>query len=452
MRYLRTISIRFWLVMLAALPLSFWALPALSAWMPGLPAAAAVGMIIVLVGLITGLGLDAIGIRRIRSLIREGELWEHAGIPTRAEKRYAEAIRIFDSAWISPVAERWCRHSLRAALARFYLASGSRHPGLEMAAAAHLRANPEDKALALIWLERSAVLNRRDFQSVLTVLADTHYAHPQIAPKLVRIFLALGRVDFSAEQLYRYVLDAGPDWADDTMRRDILALVEDTGAQRGERNLAAEAGTRSSAGGRRMIDGDATADRTDSIGQAAIYRESRPEIFRPYMARTGRVAVLGFRQFGAWAGRFAGMLLNGGKRLVSLGARFGRLIRERERLGQALRWGGLGLLGIWLAFFVWSTFSHMLKSTEQPAQRIEVEIPKPFTIQVAAYLKQTHADRYVALLKKKGLAATVKRTEAGGKAWYLVRVSEFTDKKSAADYGNRLKSENIIEDFFVSNN
>jgi septal ring-binding cell division protein DamX len=82
---------------------------------------------------------------------------------------------------------------------------------------------------------------------------------------------------------------------------------------------------------------------------------------------------------------------------------------------------------------------------------IEIQVPKPFTIQVAAYLKQIHADRYAAVLKKKGIVSIVKKVEGGGKIWFVVRISEFTDKSTAAAFGKKLKAEKIIDDFFVSN-
>ncbi len=47
--------------------------------------------------------------------------------------------------------------------------------------------------------------------------------------------------------------------------------------------------------------------------------------------------------------------------------------------------------------------------------------------------------------------ARIKQTTAGGKTWYLIHVSEFEDRESAAAYGNQLISEKIIEEFFVSN-
>jgi cell division protein FtsN len=79
-------------------------------------------------------------------------------------------------------------------------------------------------------------------------------------------------------------------------------------------------------------------------------------------------------------------------------------------------------------------------------------IPKPFTIQVAAYHKKAHADNYIATLAQKGVETTMKVADGGGKTWYLVRVSEFTDQKSAQVHGNRLKADHIIDEFFVTRN
>ncbi|MCP4024660.1 MAG: SPOR domain-containing protein, partial [Desulfobacteraceae bacterium] len=55
------------------------------------------------------------------------------------------------------------------------------------------------------------------------------------------------------------------------------------------------------------------------------------------------------------------------------------------------------------------------------------------------------------ILKEKGVDATIKEATGGGKTWYLVRVSEFPDKTSAAAYGQELKKQKIIDDFFVNN-
>jgi len=441
LRILRYLSLRFWLVCLLSLPLSFWALPRLTAWLPGIPVPAIVAGIFVLTGLGLGLVLDILGVRRIQTLIREGELWERAGIRHRAEKRYIRAIGIFDSAWISPRVARRSGSQLIDALARFYLTSESRYPGFEMAAALNLRANPGDETLALLWLGQAGAVDRNNglSQSVLTALADAHYAHPKIGRQLIFIFLSLGRMDFSAKRLYRYFSGHGAAFTpeDEVLRAGIIELM-------GDDEPGSEVGPEQTLG-----------DLRDGPGQAISDTKSSPDIIRPYFRQGRRLTARGISRGGRL---LSGLARAGGRgilvvirRLEFLGGMIWDSVREKETLRRYLRWGFMGMLGLWLMFFVWNTLSHMLKSTDQPAHRIEVRISKPLTIQVAAYLKQSHADRYVGALKKKGITARVKKTGAGGKTWYLVRVSEFTDKKSAENYGTRLKSQKIIDDFFVSN-
>jgi cell division protein FtsN len=108
----------------------------------------------------------------------------------------------------------------------------------------------------------------------------------------------------------------------------------------------------------------------------------------------------------------------------------------------------------WLLFFMAGTVSHLFQSdlAEKKNQPVVAQLAKPFTIQVAAYLKQSFADRYVQELTEKGLDARVKKVKGGGKTWYVVQVSQFKDKKSAAAFGSTLKQQKIIDDYFVNNN
>ena len=84
-------------------------------------------------------------------------------------------------------------------------------------------------------------------------------------------------------------------------------------------------------------------------------------------------------------------------------------------------------------------------------QVVEARIFKPFTIQVGAYLKQSHALTYLNRLKQKGVDAAVRQVAGGDKTWYVIRVSEFETKRAAAAFGNKLKSGQVIDDFFVCN-
>jgi len=74
-----------------------------------------------------------------------------------------------------------------------------------------------------------------------------------------------------------------------------------------------------------------------------------------------------------------------------------------------------------------------------------------FTVQVAAYLKPEHAEWFMSQLQEKGIAAYWVQTKRGGKQWYQVRVSRFPDKASARAYGENLKAQGIIEDFYIAN-
>jgi hypothetical protein len=78
-------------------------------------------------------------------------------------------------------------------------------------------------------------------------------------------------------------------------------------------------------------------------------------------------------------------------------------------------------------------------------------ISDPFTLQVAAYLKPESARNYVQQLKKRGVDAYWSEAVRGDKKWYQVRVSHFASKQAAMDYGQRLKTEGIIDDYYVAN-
>ena len=80
-----------------------------------------------------------------------------------------------------------------------------------------------------------------------------------------------------------------------------------------------------------------------------------------------------------------------------------------------------------------------------------VVVTDPYTLQVAAYLKTEHADKYVAQLKSMGLDAYWTKAQGAKSKWYQVRLSHFADKASARAYGDSLKAKGIIDDFYVAN-
>ena len=86
-----------------------------------------------------------------------------------------------------------------------------------------------------------------------------------------------------------------------------------------------------------------------------------------------------------------------------------------------------------------------------PEPPIETVVTDPFTLQVAAYVKVEHAEKFVATLKDQGLDAYYTEAKGADKHWYQVRISHFPTKEAARAYGEELKARGIIDDFYVAN-
>jgi cell division protein FtsN len=108
---------------------------------------------------------------------------------------------------------------------------------------------------------------------------------------------------------------------------------------------------------------------------------------------------------------------------------------------------------------LYNTFSHLLTSPPPAPPPVPVvgkpleivAVTDPFTIQVAAYLKRDHAERFVAELRGRNLDAQWQEARSNDKTWYQVRISHFADRAAALAYGERLKQEGIIDDYYVVN-
>ena len=432
-RIVRHISVRFWLATLAVLPSGFILFPRLSGWLADMPASVFIVLMYLVCGLGIGLFMDISGLWRIKRLVNEAQLWERSGIATRAEKKLIRAVRIYDSAWISPLAARRTGPMLTASLARFYLASGSRRREIQGAAGAWLAQNPKDESLARFWLERirDQDLSRGFTQSILTALADSWYADHGLCRPLAAVFLEQGRMDFSARRLYRSFLDM-VDAADGN---DALSEQDSALAQMIREMMSARLDTPDP---EPEPEPEITAPDSGTLGDERLDLEGQED--------DGRIS--------AFAAGTGGEPVDDGSFTADRTGKAGHavfsLVQAREKWWGRVRGILAACLGVWLAFFAWGTFSHMFKTAEQPAQQIKVVIPKPFTIQVAAYHKKAHAENYMAVLAKNGVKTIMKITDGGGKTWYLVRASEFMDRESAQVYGNRLKADHIIDEFFVT--
>ena len=120
-----------------------------------------------------------------------------------------------------------------------------------------------------------------------------------------------------------------------------------------------------------------------------------------------------------------------------------------------IKMGLIGGLALFAVALILNTAGHLVKPPPPPASpapKVAVKIePTPYTLQVAAYLKPEHADRFIDILKAKGQEAYRVEAQSQQKIWYQVRVGHFPTKDAARTYGQQLKTEAIIEDFYVAN-
>jgi hypothetical protein len=135
-------------------------------------------------------------------------------------------------------------------------------------------------------------------------------------------------------------------------------------------------------------------------------------------------------------------------------------LRQSPRLRHGVTWGAITGLGILAAFFIVHTIGYLAPSPTPPPTTPSPPVapqatvapspPMPYTLQVAAYLKPEHAERYLKDLEVNGIEAYLARAHANDKTWYQVRIAHFPTKAEALAYGSDLKAKGLIEDFYVA--
>ncbi len=409
---LKNISIQLWITLLVFIPVVFSAMPVITDFFPGLnPVGAGLAILIITGTAISGL-MNYLAVKSIKKLVKDAQSWEMSAITIKAEQNYAKALRIYNSFLIWPFCAKKITGCLYRAIAGFTLNTETASPEFAKIPAPYLKIFPEDEEIAELWLarlRRASVVSLLD-QQVLSGLAAAHYDNDILAPAIAEIFLALGRQDFTACRLYRQIMK-NPDYEKQygAKIREVTGNFHDD--QKSGEIIFARSG--------HMPD-----KRTKTVKKRNLLKSFIKYLWKPVKI-------------------FSGLMVSAAV-----------YIRTHEKARFYIKSGCLCIMAVVVAVFIANTLSYIMKTktVQKEKTKIEIKIPKPFTIQVAAYLKRKYADRYIELLKKRGIKARVKKVKGGGKTWFVVQVSEFADKKSAAAYGRRLKSEKIIDDFFVNNN
>jgi hypothetical protein len=205
---LRNISIRLWIGTLLGIPFSFFLMSNINHFVFSIHPIAVVLIVVFFFSFLAGFLMDITGRRIIEGLIKESEIWERAGLFNKAQQKYVNALRIFDTFLFSPFWSGKTLKLLSGSMAKFNLSSSTENKSFRMATAAYLKMNPMDIDIAGSWLEylyKTKQVSSLE-QEVLTVLADIHYANEKINGVLADIFWGLERKDFTAKKLYQGVL------------------------------------------------------------------------------------------------------------------------------------------------------------------------------------------------------------------------------------------------------
>ncbi len=434
-------------------------------------------IILVLVYIVLGWLMNRYGIRLVKNIVAEAAVWERAGRTREADSAYQKAVALFDSFLLSPFAQQKKSAHLIAQMTRFYLARADKNHGSETFVVSYLKSHPEDSEVAENWLPRlkNVEFPTAEYQDIALRIGHAQPDNMVVQETLARFYLSYGRTDFPALQTYRRVLKKdGHAFADiiaslagiflDEGRSDewaleiyLKALQIDKNKTALKKGIAAAAyWIPENADNRKLLMRAKTIlAGTDPASLKKMISGFTPPIHSPrkLFEPPARNSLSLFQHISltltnAW--RLTG---NAFSRITIRLSRRIHQVRDSGKSVMMLKRGMLVALAAVILLLLLNTVGYLLKSqpvavTEKIA---EISTTDPFTLQVAAYLKVEHAEKYVAYLKKQKLDAYWKMAEGKSKRWYQVRISHFADKESAVAYGKSLKAKGFIDDFYVAN-
>ena len=479
--YLRHISIRIWITLLLGGVVSLLVLPLLQSRMGLENNFWVAAVILLLFFFVVGWVLNRWAMNHAEYLIAEAGVFERDGMYQEAENSFQKAVAIIDSFMISPAVKRKKTGALGARLARFYLARSGRDASSEEFLVSYLKNNPQDEDVAQHWLhqvENGGGL-KEEHQELAASIGDAQPKNKFIQGTLARFYLLLERTDYPALQAYRRACeedDSSTGFINDLARlfvrkgrTDEWALEIYLQALANDRNQAAclsglaacvrwtpetDRNRHLLQSARRYLKGiDANTQKkmrtrfnppVPAKSPPKTRKKINPTALMSLAARLMSLAARAIYHFPASVVQWLVSRIKEAASLIQHSRKIRRVLAGFLVFGLAL---GIGAL-------VMNTVRHLAvreAPTEKAAASPVNVISDPFTLQVAAYLKPEYARNYVQQLKKRGLDAYWSEAVSGDKKWYQVRVSHFASKQAARDYGQRLKAQGIIDDYYVAN-
>lgn len=475
---LKHIAFRLWGTVLIGGLIGLWLLPALDfglepVWVP-VPAAA----LVILVFLFLGWLFNRLGLLLADRHIEEAVAWERVGSTAAAGAAYEKALSVFDSFLISPRAKRVASDRLTSRLTRFYLAKSDKQHASETFVAYYLQAHPDDSEVAESWLRQARAGEGLDprFHDTAAGVGEALAGNRVIQQLLARLYLSENRTDFPALQTYRRAT-GGRGRAGRAIARDVASLfLRDGRADEWALQLYLQADAEDKPG-QELLNGIAACvhwipetprnRRMLTVGhqhiegiapdQLALMRVgfTPPKPLEPPKTKSGITKIWVLTGRALWSGLIGtvSVVVAGVRAALSLTRKLISRVQRAPLTRPILNWIAVTILTAVVVVLIINTVAYLVRprSPGPAATPVKKVVTDKFTLQVAAYLKKKHAEKYVAHLKTLGLDAFWVVTTRRDKRWYQVRVSHFPDKAAARAYGQSLKDQGLIDDFYVAN-
>ncbi len=482
---LKNIGIRLWATLLLGGLMTLVILALIGSPTRTVPNLLITALTMLLIFTCSGWVLNRIGLNWIQLYLDQAVAQERNARVRQAANSFRQAVYLFDSCLLSPFFRARLSRRIAGRIARFHMARPDKDREAEDFLFSYLSTHPDDTEVAEFWIKylTKGGAGRRDYADLADAISWAQADNSSLQNLLAEYFIGQGRTDYNALQTYNRVLHQH-----DNQSVRFISRLADLFLREGRADEFA-------------LGVYLQAYRQDSTrvhiinGLAACslwVREN--EASRPYLEITERLlSRFDHDQRQQMASHFVcpevvparaavsvgNVLRNAGigalallrhiaTTILACGSRLSAAVqncsewmveglrRSRARQ-QALKWTGVSILALLVGLALISTMRHLLNTTDSipPPVAIQKAVPIStgrYTIQVASFLNPDLAKGLSEKLSAAGQNARWGESRgAGDKVWYHVRISRFESKQEAKIFGDSLKSEGVIDDFFVAN-
>lgn len=469
-------AVRLWATVVIGGLLSLWLLPWLQSHF-------GLDWLVIEVTVIFGLCFVLIGYffrhwaqGRIRSLVQDAAGFERDGLKDEALNCYNRGMAILDSFLLSERTRSRLSEPLARRLARFHFALAD-EDAIQNFIPAYLADQPQDAEVAEFWVQQTE--QRGGFleahQDLAAQISSAHPDNANIQHILAKFFLFLERTDYPALAAYRCIWNDRPPPDSDFIcqlarlfvrdrRVDEWALETYLGALKAGIARSSLIGALaacvhlipdSPAAGPHLKEARGVVEGMSAADIEALCEDFRPLAHGDASRKVTPEKIGGLKRLRRLFDLLAASAASAAGALIRPLNKILRLFRHSARFRRSTAISLVAVAVAAVGLFAWSTLRHLTKPPVTPPVEVvqppPPEMPDPFTLQVAAYLRLDYAKKYVIELKDQGLDAYWSAAVSGEKKWYQVRISHFATKQAALELGESLKTRGLINDFYVAN-